>query len=164
MWIWRDLPNVPPFLSDIFLTIPSIKGPARRVASTDATKDEIFVSPTEVTEKLYGGAEKICESVTEIPTSHEMQVVKSSVAQRTAGEASMTKGRKVVLMRETWLTYPLQGFISCANVYGLSEAGLAGLAGLLVGLWVVVPAVFSSFSTCAASILWVSVNSVMTCL
>ena len=128
------IPNVPPFLRDILRTIPSINGPARRVASTDAINEDKFVKPTEVTEKLYGGAEKICESVTEIPTSQEIQVVKRRVAQSTAGEASMTNGRQVVLMRETWLTYPFHGIIYCANVYFLSEAGLAGLAGLLVGV------------------------------
>jgi hypothetical protein len=72
----RTLPNVPPFLSDILRITPSIKGPARAVPRRDAMNDERLVSPTTVTEKLYGGAEKICESVMEIPTSHEMQVVK----------------------------------------------------------------------------------------
>ena len=100
----KNLPNVPPFLSDILFTTPSINGPARSVPRTDATKDERLVSPTAVTEKLYGGAEKICESVIEIPTSQEMQVVKRRVAQSTAGEASMTKGRNRVLKNETWLT------------------------------------------------------------
>jgi len=98
------LPKVPPFLSDILRTTPSIKGPARAVPRREATKDERFVNPTDVTEKLYGGAEKICESVTEIPTSHEMQVVNRRVAQSTAGDASMTKGRKTVLRNETWFT------------------------------------------------------------
>jgi len=107
--------NVPPFLRDIRLTTPSINGPARAVPRREATNDERLVSPTAVTEKLYGDAEKICESVIEIPTSQEMQVVKRSVAQSTAGEASMTNGRKTVLMKETWLTYPLYGSISLAK-------------------------------------------------
>jgi hypothetical protein len=97
----RCLPNVPPFRSDIRRTTPSIKGPEIAVPRRDATKDERFVSPTAVTEKLYGGAEKICESVMEIPTSHEMHVVKRRVAHSTAGDASMTKGRAIVLMNET---------------------------------------------------------------
>jgi len=99
-----SLPNVPPFLSDILRTTPSIRGPASAVPRTEATKDERLVSPTDVTEKLYGGAEKICERVIEMPTSHEMQVVKRRVAHNTAGEASMTKGRNTVFKNETWLT------------------------------------------------------------
>lgn len=98
------LPNVPPFLSDIRRTTPSINGPASAVPRRDATKDERLVSPTAVTEKLYGGAEKICESVMEMPTSHEMQVVKRSVAHSTAGDASITKGRNTVFKNDTWLT------------------------------------------------------------
>jgi len=118
--IMSGLPKVPPFLSDILRTTPSIKGPARAVPRSDATKEERFVNPTEVTEKLYGGAEKICESVTEMPTSHEMQVVNKSVAQSTAGEASITNGRKMVFRNETWLIYPLYGSISFAKECGFS--------------------------------------------
>lgn len=95
---------------------PSIKGPAMRVPSKEATKDDKFVRPTDVTEKLYGGAEKICERVMEIPTSQEIQVVNRRVAQSTAGEASMAKGRNTVLRNEMWLTYPLYGSISLAKV------------------------------------------------
>lgn len=54
---------------------------------SEATNEETLVAPTLPTEKLYGGAEKICDSVREIRTSHEMQVVKRRVAQRTTGEA-----------------------------------------------------------------------------
>lgn len=89
---------------DMRLTIPSIKGPAIMVPMTEATKDDRFVAPTERTEKLYGGAEKICESVIEMPTSHEIQVVKSRVAHATAGDASRKNGRTMVDMSDTWLT------------------------------------------------------------
>ncbi len=98
-----SLPKVPPFLSDILRTTPSIRGPANAVPRREATKDERLLSPTAVTEKLYGGAEKICERVMEIPTSHEIQVVKRRFAHNTAGEASMTKGRNMVFNNETWL-------------------------------------------------------------
>lgn len=37
----------------------------------------------------------------EIPTSHETQVVKRSVAHNTEGEPRRTKGRKIVLKKET---------------------------------------------------------------
>jgi hypothetical protein len=81
------LPKIPPFIFDIRVTSPSIRGPAVRVPSTDATKEDRFVAPTPTTEKLYGGAEKICDRVREIPTSHEMHVVKRRTAQRTGGDA-----------------------------------------------------------------------------
>ena len=80
----------------------------------EATNDDKFVRPTADTEKLYGGAEKICESVTEIPTSHEMQVVKSRVAQSTAGDPSIMNGRNSVLKKETWFMYPEYGRRSLA--------------------------------------------------
>jgi hypothetical protein len=83
------------------LATPSMIGPATRVASKDAINEDTLVAPTALTEKLYGGAEKICDSVMEIKTSHEMQIVKSSVAQRTTGLASITNGRKKVLQKET---------------------------------------------------------------
>ena len=122
-----NIPNVPPFFNDILRTTPSIKGPAMSVPRRDATNDERLVRPTADTEKLYGGAEKICESVMEMPTSHEMQVVKRSVAQRTAGDPSMTKGRNMVFQNDTWLTYPLYGSIFFAKECGFSsEAGLVG--------------------------------------
>lgn len=73
------------------------------VPRSDATKDDKFVRPTAVIEKLYGGAEKIWERVMEIPTSQEMQVVKRRVAHRTAGEPSIMKGRKMVLKKDVWL-------------------------------------------------------------
>jgi hypothetical protein len=97
----KSLPKVPPFILDIFLTSPSMVGPAISVPRREATKAERLVRPTALTEKLYGGAEKICERVIEIPTSHEMQVVKRRVAQSTAGEPSNTNGRKIVLKNET---------------------------------------------------------------
>lgn len=98
---YKCLPNVPPFLNDNFRTTPSIKGPASKVPNKLATKLDRFVRPTAETEKLYGGAEKIWESVMEIPTSHDIQVVKSKVAHNTAGELSITNGRKTVLRNET---------------------------------------------------------------
>lgn len=79
---------MPPFIFDILVTTPSTSGPATIVPRTDATKEAMFVAPTAPTEKLYGGAENICDRVREIATSHEMQVVNRSVAQSTAGEAS----------------------------------------------------------------------------
>lgn len=103
-------------------------GPAMRVASSEAMKEDKLVNPTALTEKLYGGAPNICERVMEIPTSHEIQVVKRSVAQSTAGDASIMKGRKMVLIRETLLTYPLYGIISFAQVIGFSsDCGLVGV-------------------------------------
>lgn len=81
------IPKIPRFILDILVTRPSISGPAVSVPRTEATKEDKFVAPTLTTEKLYGGAEKICERVREIPTSHEMHVVKSNTAHRTAGEA-----------------------------------------------------------------------------
>jgi len=101
--------KVPPFLMDILRTKPSINGPEMRVANSEAAKAERLVRPTPLIEKLYGGAEKICESVMEIPTSHDTQVVKSRVAQSTAGERRSRNGRKIVLKKEMWLTYPLYG-------------------------------------------------------
>jgi hypothetical protein len=77
-------------------------GPATKVASNEATKEDTFVAPTALTEKLYGGAEKICDNVMEIKTSQEMQIVKSRVAHMTTGLASITKGRMKVLQKETW--------------------------------------------------------------
>lgn len=70
----------------------------------EATKEDKFVSPTALTEKLYGGAENIWERTIEMPTSQEMQVVKRRVAHSTAGEARRAKGRKTVLKKLTWLT------------------------------------------------------------
>lgn len=68
-------PNVPLFFLDILRTSPSIRGPAMTVPSSEAANDDRLVRPTAVTEKLYGGAEKICDRVIEMPTSQEMQVV-----------------------------------------------------------------------------------------
>jgi hypothetical protein len=82
------LPNIPPFIFDIRVTSPSISGPAVRVPSTEATKEDRFVAPTPTTEKLYGGAEKIWDRVREITTSHEMHVVKRGIAHRTGGDAT----------------------------------------------------------------------------
>ena len=79
---------MPPFIFDIRVTSPSIRGPAVRVPRTDETKDERFVAPTPTTEKLYGGAEKIWDRVREIPTSQEMHVVKRRIAHRTGGDAT----------------------------------------------------------------------------
>ena len=75
--------------------------PATSVARTDATKDETLVAPTELTEKLYGGAEKICDRVMEINTSQDMQMVNSSVAHMTIGDNMRTNGRMRVLQKET---------------------------------------------------------------
>lgn len=75
------------------LAVPSMRGPAAAVAIRVATKDDRLQAPTAATEKLYGGAEKICESVMEMRTSHEMQTVNSSVAQDTIGDVSRVKGR-----------------------------------------------------------------------
>lgn len=86
------LPNVPLFFFDIYFTRPSIRGLAIAVASSVATREDIFDAPTALMEKLYGGAEKTCERVKDIRTNHDMQVVNKSVAQRTAGEASIANG------------------------------------------------------------------------
>ena len=86
----------------MYLATPSMIAPATSVASTDATKEETLVAPTALTEKLYGGAENICESVMEINTSQEMQMVKRSVAHMTIGDRIKTNGRKSVLQNETW--------------------------------------------------------------
>lgn len=87
------------------------------VASIEATNELRLLQPTAVMEKLYGEAEKICDRVTEMPTSQDIQVVNRSVAQRTAGEASSEKGLNNVFQKETWLTYPLYGSISFAHEY-----------------------------------------------
>jgi len=73
------------------------------VPRSDATKDDRFVTPTAVVEKLYGGAENIWETVMEISPSQEMLVVKRRVAHKTAGEPSIMKGRKTVLKKDVWL-------------------------------------------------------------
>lgn len=75
--------------------------PATSVANTDATNDETLVAPTALTEKLYGGAENICESVMEMRTSQDMQMVNSSVAHMTIGDTIMKNGRNNVLQKET---------------------------------------------------------------
>jgi hypothetical protein len=85
----------------MYFATPSMMAPATSVASTDATKEDTFVAPTALTEKLYGGAEKICESVMEMRTSQEMQIVKSSVAHTTIGDKIITNGRSSVLQNET---------------------------------------------------------------
>jgi hypothetical protein len=59
------------------------------------------VAPTALTEKLYGGAEKICDRVMEIKTSQDMQMVKRSVAHMTIGDKMRTNGRMSVLQNET---------------------------------------------------------------
>lgn len=79
---------MPPFILDIRVTSPSMSGLATIVPRTDATKEDRLVAPTPTTEKSYGGAEKICERVREMPTSHDMHVVKRSTAHRTGGEES----------------------------------------------------------------------------
>ena len=96
------LPNVPLFSLDRRRITPSSRGPATAVPMVEATKDDRLDAPTELTEKLYGGAEKICERVMDIKTSHEMQVVKSRVAQTTAGDESMKNGRISVLQNDIW--------------------------------------------------------------
>ena len=91
---------------------PSITYPAMNVAMSEATKDETFVAPTAATEKLYGGAEKICESVIEIKTNQEIQIVNRSVAHRTIGDASTKNGSKKVRQKETESQYPDHGMSS----------------------------------------------------
>lgn len=75
-------------------------GPATSVASTEATKDDTLVAPTELTEKLYGGAEKICDKVIEMSTSQEMQIVNNNVAHITTGDSMSTNGRSSVLQKD----------------------------------------------------------------
>ena len=87
----------------MYFATPSMIGPATKVASNDATKDEILVAPTALTEKLYGGAEKICDKVIEINTSHEIQIVKRSVAHMTTGLMSTTNGRMNVRQKDIGL-------------------------------------------------------------
>lgn len=91
---------MPLFFFDINVASPSIRGPARAVAIKLATKDETLHAPTAVMEKLYGGADMICDKVIEMRTSQEMQVVKSSAAQATIGEAKKKKGRMSVRQKE----------------------------------------------------------------
>jgi hypothetical protein len=98
----KDLPKMPLFRFDMYFATPSMMAPATNVASTDAMNDETFVAPTALTEKLYGGAEKICESVIEIRTNHDIQTVNSSVAHMTIGETIIKNGRSKVLQNETW--------------------------------------------------------------
>jgi len=75
--------------------------PATSVANTDAINDDTLVAPTALTEKLYGGAEKICDSVMEIRTSQDIQMVNSNVAHMTIGDTIMKKGRSSVLQNDT---------------------------------------------------------------
>lgn len=82
------------------LAVPSMRGPAAAVAMRVATKEDRLEAPTAATEKLYGGAEKICESVIEIRTSHEMQVVNKSVAHATMGDVSRVNGRMDVRQKD----------------------------------------------------------------
>ena len=86
---------------DISRTTPSTRGPATIVPIVEATNDDKFDAPTALTEKLYGGAEKICDRVTEMRTSHEISTVKRSVAQTTMGEANMMNGRSRVRQKDT---------------------------------------------------------------
>lgn len=76
-------------------------GPETAVASSDATKEETFVAPTALMEKLYGGAEKIWDKVMEMRTSQEIHIVNSSVAHMTIGLINTTNGRKSVRQNET---------------------------------------------------------------
>jgi hypothetical protein len=87
------LPKTPLFAFESLLTVPSSKGPAISIPRTDATKAERLQAPTALIEKLYGGAENICERVIEMPTSQDMLVVNSSVPHATAGESNMVNGR-----------------------------------------------------------------------
>jgi hypothetical protein len=97
----QDSPKVPLLRVDINFATPSIIGPATNVANKDATNEETLVAPTALTEKLYGGAEKICDNVMEIKTSQDMQMVKSNVAHMTTGLIITTKGRKNVRQKDT---------------------------------------------------------------
>lgn len=83
-----------------------MSGPAAAVASKLATNEDRFVAPTAMTEKLYGGAEKIWDRVMEMRTSHEMHVVNSRVAQATMGEARKKKGRTSVRQKDVESQYP----------------------------------------------------------
>ena len=78
--------------------IPSVSGSAITVAIRVATNDDRLTRPTCFTVKLYGGAEKIWEIVIEIPTSQEIQVVNSNVAQMTTGDASNLNGLRVIVI------------------------------------------------------------------
>lgn len=88
---------------------------------SDAMKAETFVAPTELIEKLYGGAEKICDSVIDISTSHEMQMVNIKVAHCTTGLASMNKGRMKVLQNGTRSQKPDHGRSSLVYEMRVSE-------------------------------------------
>ena len=94
-------PKVPLLRVDIHFATPSMIGPATSVANNDATNEDRFVAPTALTEKLYGGAEKICDNVMEIKTSQDTQMVKSKVAHMTTGIMITTKGRRNVRQKET---------------------------------------------------------------
>lgn len=99
-------PKIPLFLLDMNFARPSTSGPARAVPIKVATKEDRFEAPTAVMEKLYGGAEKICESVIEMSTSQEMQVVNSRVAQETIGEPRKKNGRMRVRQKDVLSQYP----------------------------------------------------------
>lgn len=102
-------PKVPWLRLDMYFATPSMIGPATNVASSDAMNEDTFVAPTALTEKLYGGAEKICDKVIEIRTSQEIQIVNNSVAHITTGLANVANGRRNVRQNETWSQYPDQG-------------------------------------------------------
>jgi hypothetical protein len=95
-----DIPKIPPFLLDMNLAVPSMMGPAAAVAISVATKDDTLQAPTAEMEKLYGAAEKICERVIEMRTSHEMQVVNSRVAHATIGDVIKVNGRIIVRQKD----------------------------------------------------------------
>lgn len=114
-----------------------MSGPARAVAIKVAAKEDRFEAPTAVMEKLYGGAEKICESVIEISTSHEMHVVNSRVAQATIGEPRKKNGRMRVRQNDVLSQYPLYGRSSRTNDF------FGSLLDPVVGLEVVFSSVCS---------------------
>lgn len=115
-----------------------MRGPARAVASNVATKEDRFEAPTAVMEKLYGGAEKICDSVMEMRTNHEMQVVNSSVAQATMGEPRKKNGRMSVRQKDVLSQYPSYGRSSRTNDF------FGSLFNSVVGLEVVFSSVCSN--------------------
>ena len=94
-------PNIPLLYLEMNFATPSITGPAIIVANKDATNEETFVAPTSLTEKLYGGAEKICDKVIDIRTSQDIHIVNNNVAHITTGLAIITNGRMNVLQKDT---------------------------------------------------------------
>lgn len=81
------------------LTNPSTRMPAKAVAIKVPKKDERLAKPTAVTEKLYGGPLKICDSVIAIMTNQLIQMVSWKEPQITKGEPSILKGAKTLFQK-----------------------------------------------------------------